>query len=350
MVLDNDPCGKVALDQRHCQRRVHISVKLEDRLDGRGQIGDAAVLIRPFTAHDVEDVGQMCLFAIGFHPYPLIILASDLPGVVAVNVEGSHHPTAVYFYTVKNAVMVVWILTVSHAGVPQAAILHRRPHPVGFNDVQPEGVWPDAAGLVPLDQGKYISAHQPGDQCQLLHSGKIVHAGSVAAGLPVRPQSKFPLRMLLPLLCRLRRKAQCLPVNGAFQRQADADSLSAVGVDRAGRQGAGHIQHPAPLAQRHIVPVNILVGGAAAGNKLFQSPPGLTGPGLAIAAGLGAGAVRKIQFCALVLIHGPLSLPVRWDHCKGSPGLSSLQQGRQFINFLLHIFDFLFQIGQIEIR
>ena len=173
MVFDNNPRSKVALDQSHCQRGIHIAVQLEDRLDSRGQIGDAAVLVRPLAAHDVEDVGQVRFLAVGFYPHPLIIPAGDLPGVVAVYVVGNRQPVAVHLDAVKNAVMVVRVLAVGHAGVPQAAVLHRRPYPVGLNDVQPEGVWPDAAGLVPLDQGKYISAHQPGDEGQLLHPGKF---------------------------------------------------------------------------------------------------------------------------------------------------------------------------------
>ena len=303
MILDDDPRGKVALDQGHGERGIHVAVQLQDRFDGRGQIAHAAVLIGPLAAHDVEDVGQVRFLAIGFYPHPIIVLAGDLPGIVTVYVVGDHHSVAVHLDAVKNAVVVVGILAIGHAGIPQAAVFHRRPHPVGFNEMQPEGVRLDAAGLGTLNQGKYIPAHQPGDQRQLLHPGKIVHAGSVTAGLPVRPQSKLPLRVPLPFLGRLRREDQRLSVNGAFQRQPYTDRLSAVRVDRAGRQRTGHIQHPAPLAHGMVIPVYIFVGGAAAGNEFFQSPPGLTGPGITVAAGSGRDAVRKIQFSALVMIH-----------------------------------------------
>lgn len=273
--LGRDEGGEEGLHHRRRDLGFGVAPHLQQRLDGLREIGHAAILLGALGVHDVQDVGQSGLTAVGLDPGKLGQRAVRLIRVGVGNVIGHHRARRVDLDAVIDDVAVreMYRRQRRHERIAVRAGMTdgiRRPHAVGFEQMQTQRVRHERRRLGALDEGEHIARHRPRQRDQLLHTVEVVDAGCVTGLLAARPQIELGLRVPLPGFGLRLIHAQRIAIDGRLEPQPRADDVRPLTLERCGGNGRRHVQHPRTLPQRVGVGVDILCRTAALDGKAAQ--------------------------------------------------------------------------------
>ena len=229
------------LHHRGHELGLRVAPELEQGLDHLREIAHATVLIRPLRVNHMQHVGKSGVFLICQHAGPRCRRCSDLKWVVAAYMVGHHHAVRVNLHAVVYGVAGFRVLSGGEGYRASGTVPARRCDPVGLNQVYPQGVGEQRGGVVLLDNAYTVTREQPRHERELLEPVEVVHARGVAGSFIAGPEVKLPLGGFLPALCLLCGEAQHFAIDPAFQAQADAYHVCAVGLDRGGGDGGGHV-------------------------------------------------------------------------------------------------------------
>ena len=236
-----DEGGIKRLHHRGHELGLGVAPELEQGLDHLREIAHATVLIRPLGVNHMQHVGEPGVFLIRQHAGPRRRRCSDLEWVIAAYVVGHHHAVRVHLHAVVYGVAGFRVLSGGEGYRASGTVPARRCDPVGLNQVYPQGVGEQRGGVVLLDNAYTVTREQPRHERELLEPVEVVHARGVAGSFIAGPEVKLPLGGFLPALCLLCGEAQHFAIDPAFQAQADAYHVCAVGLDRGGGDGGGHV-------------------------------------------------------------------------------------------------------------